>query len=232
MSFDGVDDYVEVPAQVLASTKVTVSARVFFKGHMLEPAYPVEHTFIVEHGAYDTVPGFNLWIYGDGWCFQISDGTIYTVSKSGAKTTNINKWTHDAGTYDGDTMKLYINGVLGSQYTVSNVNFGNNIRTYIGRMTYRYREFYGFIAEVLIYSRALSAEEVAWNYRYPWNPIRNGLVLYLTAHPSYVKDIDGDGVFEWLDLSGFGNHGKIYGATLVEVIKSPSRILSPSRVIK
>ena len=46
-----------------------------------------------------------------------------------------------------------------------------------------------------------------------------------------MKDIDGDGVLEWLDLSGFNNHGKIYGAQLVQLIKTPARLLPPNRVL-
>jgi len=87
-------------------------------------------------------------------------------------------------------------------------------------------------ANILIYSRALSDSEVQWNYQYPDNPVRNGLVLWLQAHPDYVKDIDGDGRLEWLDLSGFNNHGKIYGAQLVQLVKTPARALTPARVLK
>jgi len=89
----------------------------------------------------------------------------------------------------------------------------------------------GLISEVYIYSKALSAEEIFWNYDNPSNPVRNGLVLWLQAHPDNVKDVDGDGRLEWIDLSGFGNHGKVYGATLIEVIKSPVRVLSPARIV-
>jgi len=89
----------------------------------------------------------------------------------------------------------------------------------------------GYVAQVLIYSRALSDPEIQWNYQYPDNPIRNGLVLWLQAHPDYVKDIDGDGVLEWVDLSGYGNHGKIYGAQLVEFVKTAKRVLKPARVL-
>jgi hypothetical protein len=76
---------------------------------------------------------------------------------------------------------------------------------------------------ILIYSRALTDSEIQWNYNNPDNPIRNGLVLWFRAHPDNIKDIDGDGLLEWLDLSGYGNHGKIYGATLVKLIRDPVR---------
>jgi hypothetical protein len=79
-------------------------------------------------------------------------------------------------------------------------------------------------SQVLLYMRALSSSEVQWNYQNPDYPVRNGLVLWLKADPAYVKDIDGDGRLEWVDLSGFGNHGKIYGAQLVQLIKTPARV--------
>jgi hypothetical protein len=91
--------------------------------------------------------------------------------------------------------------------------------------------FNGYIAHVLLYSRDLSDSEVQWNYQYPDNPVRNGLVLWLQADPQYVKDVDGDGVLEWVDLSGFNNHGKIYGAQLVQLIKAPARVLTSARVL-
>jgi hypothetical protein len=84
---------------------------------------------------------------------------------------------------------------------------------------------------ILVYSKALTDSEILWNYNYPENPVRNGLVLWLQADPQYVKDIDGDGRLEWIDLSGYGNHGKIYGAQLVQLIKTPARTLTSARVL-
>jgi hypothetical protein len=94
------------------------------------------------------------------------------------------------------------------------------------------RAFYpGYIHQILFYSRILSIDEVEWNYQYPDNPVRNGLTLWLRADPNHIRDIDGDGVLEWLDLSGFNNHGKIYGAQLVQLAKTPVRALAPARVL-
>ena len=94
------------------------------------------------------------------------------------------------------------------------IEFGN-IRYYVS----------GYIPYVFIYSRALSDSEIQFNYQNPDKPIRNGLVLWLQADPQYIKDIDNDGILEWIDLSGYNNHGKIYGAQLVQLIKTPSRVL-------
>jgi hypothetical protein len=85
--------------------------------------------------------------------------------------------------------------------------------------------------QLLIYSRALSDSEILWNYQHPDSPVRDGLVLWLQADPAYIRDIDGDGVPEWVDLSGNNNNGKIYGARLVQLIKPPARTLSPARAL-
>jgi len=89
----------------------------------------------------------------------------------------------------------------------------------------------GYVAQVLIYNRALSADEISWNYQNYYNPVRGGLVLCLIADPRYIRDIDNDGILEWIDLSGYNNHGKIYGATLVDLYKSPVRTLPAARTM-
>ena len=91
--------------------------------------------------------------------------------------------------------------------------------------------FQGYIAQVLIYSRTLSDSEILWNYLNPDNPVRKGLILWLQADPQYIKDIDGDGLLEWIDLSDNNNHGKIYGARLVELTRTPARTLTATRVL-
>ncbi|MFZ8808419.1 MAG: LamG-like jellyroll fold domain-containing protein, partial [Pyrobaculum sp.] len=61
-----------------------------------------------------------------------------------------------------------------------------------------------------VYNRALSASEIAaWR---PEAPVGGGLEMYYYAHPQFVRDVDGDGVLEWLDLSGNNRHAKLRGA--------------------
>ena len=92
---------------------------------------------------------------------------------------------------------------------------------------YRYGVcIHGYIAFVRIYNRALSDSEITHNYYFPNDPVRDGLVLWL--HWDSI-DIE-NGI--WYDKSGYDNHGTIYGATLVDIIKSPTRILSPTRIIR
>jgi aspartyl protease family protein len=72
------------------------------------------------------------------------------------------KWCHLAGTFDGSVMRLYVNGVEeGSERLHSSFKPGK-YPIEIGRSTYdNNRTFTGSLAQVLIFNRALSAEEVA-----------------------------------------------------------------------
>jgi len=63
---------------------------------------------------------------------------------------------------------------------------------------------------VIVYSRALSDSEIKYIYNNPHNPPQDDLVLWLS--PGSIDPING----KWWDLSPYGNHGTIYGATVVE----------------
>jgi hypothetical protein len=104
-------------------------------------------------------------------------------------------------------------------------------RFVLGANTYYAENMKMMQFQLLIYSRALSDSEIAWNCNNPFNPVRDGLRVCLIADPQYIKDIDNDGILEWIDLSGYNNHGKIYGATLVDLYKSPVRALSSIRTM-
>ena len=47
---------------------------------------------------------------------------------------------------------------------------------------------YGLRNELCVYSRALTADEISWNYNNPSNPVKDGLVLWLQADPQNIKD--------------------------------------------
>jgi hypothetical protein len=156
----------------------------------------------------------NTWV-NTAWRFRLSDrafvgyingGRVYSATIPSTEYTVL-EWNPDTATYPS----RYKQFVLGA-----NVSGGDNMKL----MQY----------QLLIYTRDLSDSDIAWNYNYPDNPIRNGLVLWLQAHPAYIKDIDNDGRLEWIDLSGYGNHGKIYGATLQQIVLNQKRTLSPERI--
>jgi PKD repeat protein len=72
----------------------------------------------------------------------------------------LNAWTHLAATYDGATLRLFVNGTQVSSRAASGamLSSGNALR--IGGNSVWGEYFDGYIDEVRIYSRALSAAEI------------------------------------------------------------------------
>ena len=79
---------------------------------------------------------------------------------AGASALPLNTWSHVASTYDGSSLKIYVNGVLSSTKTVSGSVQNNNNPLRIGG-NYPYGQFFeGRIDDVRVYNRALSATEI------------------------------------------------------------------------
>ncbi|MEN8131625.1 MAG: LamG-like jellyroll fold domain-containing protein [Pseudomonadota bacterium] len=117
-----------------------------------------------------------------------------------------NKWTHLTVTYDGVNQRLYIDGTeVGSQPMSGPIQRSNGALR-IGGNSLWGEYFTGYIDEVRIYNRALSASE-----------IRTDIDTALTrsfADKSLVAAYgfdEADGVIV-NDISGSGNHGEILGA--------------------
>jgi len=166
---------------------------------------------------------FNLYggrqVVGDytwnAWSLQQRDHGYWVFTHCGRNYDTVswhndkkNAWIHVAGVWDRSNLYAYVNGSLvKSKATTQPLRL--NPATRIGA-SHSYDFWLGLIREVLIYRRALNSEEVKDVYEgvYP----KDGLILHVVAHPNYIQDTDGDGVLEWIDISGCENHGKIIGA--------------------
>ena len=225
MYFNGVNDYVRMslPSSLTGSASFTV---MFWLSFYFQPM----RIWVLWYGIPGTYTAVHFLIRTDG----LTQFGFYGGIQNSFYVNSYEKvFTFYATRYDNisSLLESFINGDKVDSDTVTatpNVQPGY---IYIGYTPLSESYLKGYMAQVLIYTRTLSDSEIQWNYQYPDNPVRNGLVLWLQAHPDYVKDIDGDGVLEWVDLSGYGNHGKIYGAQLVQLVKTPARILTPARVL-
>lgn len=93
------------------------------------------------------------------------DGTENRTTLSTANT--LNQWVHYVYTYDGSTVKIYVNGTLGysaskspGSFTPSdNLTFGARVNNSAGT-AFAYGMQNGYLNDVRIYDHALSAREV------------------------------------------------------------------------
>ncbi|MEI7432967.1 MAG: LamG domain-containing protein [Methanomicrobiales archaeon] len=98
----------------------------------------------------------------NGW-----QGSIYTADKVlhkvnwGGGPVLLNSWTHLALTYDGASLKLYVNGVLKGETPVTGKLKKTSEDIYIGSDAGGQKFFKGTIDEAAFYNRSLSAAEIA-----------------------------------------------------------------------
>lgn len=79
----------------------------------------------------------------------------------------LNTWSHIAVTYDGTKMSYYLNGVLSASSSISGAITASSDALTIGGNVYSGQNWKGFIDEVRIYNRALSAAEIVADMNTP-----------------------------------------------------------------
>lgn len=107
--------------------------------------------------------GYGLRTDGGGVIsFKIGTTVENTVSTTPPATGT---WNRIAGTYDGASMRFYINGVLVNSAALTGAIFDPNVALYIGNCPGDpTRGFDGRLADASVWNRALSAGEVAADY--------------------------------------------------------------------
>jgi len=168
--FDGVDDYVDY--NNLIPCPSTISCSVWFK----RATSAVQHHLITSHGPtrqqFQFKAGANDYIV-----FTINDGTGFSASV-GATTLSTGAWNNLAGTYDGTTVKLYLNGVLdatNSSGPSGNIDSsGSNMELLLAARDATTPKVFadGNMSCASIYNRALSGDEILQNY----NALKNRFV--------------------------------------------------------
>ncbi|MFD0468328.1 LamG-like jellyroll fold domain-containing protein [Nonomuraea thailandensis] len=86
--------------------------------------------------------------------------TTGEVGTGGTASLPLNTWTHLAATYDGTTLRLYVNGALTSERAAGGPIRTDNGVLRIGGNSLWGEHFNGLIDEVRIYNRALSTTEI------------------------------------------------------------------------
>jgi len=207
LSFDGEDDYVAVDINTGKSLSVIVFAKVNKIYTSSDPNKGFQ-PFVSKH-----MDAFKLHAITDLLRLSVVDNTSNVYSLSGGSIAE-NEIVMFAGVVDGTTVKTYRDGVLYdtkemSTYILDDVDVD---LLYFGkRGPSDYQQLDGNIYLVLIYSRALSDPEIQQIYNDPTNPPTDGLILFYA--PDSVDTANG----KWLDKSGNGNDGTIYGATAERV---------------
>jgi len=160
--FNGTGSYIEIPfsSRNHPTEEITVSA--WFITNSFEPQVIIST---------DEEGGYQLW-FDDGedlwWTLNLRDtGKVSLPIQH--ESISLNEWHHVTGTYDGKTMKMYLDGVLRNQMnTTGEIQYQYNNYVMLGADAGVYNQidrncplyFRGMIDEVRIYDVALAYSQV------------------------------------------------------------------------
>jgi len=153
MSFNGTTSWIKVPnsTNLAFTNKYSVSAWV--------KATAQQTAKIIQKGDWDGLGiGQDYW---NGWQTSVafSDGTSAVVDWGNGRP-QLNKWYHLAGTYDGTTVNLYVDGILKKSENVAKSIRANGRFISIGSDAGAQKFFQGVLDEVSIWTEALTTDEI------------------------------------------------------------------------
>lgn len=161
-SFDGTDDYLDCGnnsalSSIGGTSSITVCGWVYYNSYggggqpySVITAKGTPWTWLLENPS-------------NKFRFRITAGgaDVYVPDTS---THLLNTWYCVVGTYDGTSMKIYINGILKNTKSQTGVLGTNSITAKIGTYQGTNYNMNGQIPQVSIYNRALTAQEIQQNF--------------------------------------------------------------------
>jgi antitoxin component YwqK of YwqJK toxin-antitoxin module len=174
-SFSGTSQYVTVPFKSLLHPTSGISTSIWIKPTDMGAVRTYSLISNTNSGGYllrmnNDIAGHN-GCPAQQLCFLVQAGGTYRVASISTAAFTNNVWAFVTGTYDGSTVKLYLNGSLQASTTYAgNIEYTtNNPLCFGGEATpttcTQAGEYYpGVIDDVRLYNRALSASEVTALY--------------------------------------------------------------------
>lgn len=234
LSFDGYDDFVEIlnNNNSLSLTAMTVEAWV-----KASPGGSVGRVVYKNAARTGNSDNYTLNVGNNSApYFHIEEAVgdrDYSVTSTVSATST--QWMHIAGVYDGNQMRIYINGMLDNTITIGSQalyqgaenlflgtdRFSNHGGYPVGQIPRN--SYSGLIDEVRIWNIARTDQQIAENY----NKTISGTTTGLVGYWNFDEALDSQTV---LDLSGNNNHG-VLGLSTLSAADDPARVLSDITIV-
>ncbi|MBU1633490.1 hypothetical protein KJ762_03155, partial [bacterium] len=187
LTFDGVDDYVEINSTGLAASGDAVSISVWVNLAYLPAELPTAYGPIFDSET------DNYVLYEDRGNnelrFKVTTNNSAERPGIPAADLVINEWIHIIGVYDGTKAMVYLNGELKDTHNLTgNVSAGQAVT--VGRTGTSY--FEGSMDNIYVFDRALNEDEVAF--------------LYVDARTAIIDEEPP----QVLNVTSFGSDPKVY----------------------
>jgi len=209
LSFDGVDDYVEIPriSEVTKNGLYTIEMWIKF-----DDVTTAQTIFDCGNGS-DDRNGFS--VSAGQLSFGYYNGSTY-LRKSGAVVTD--RWYHVAGVNNSGTVQLFINGVEQSGSAQPLLNGGTFMR--LGSSTANVRFFNGMVDDFRIWNVARTQEQIQANMHRRLSGREAGLVGYWRFDENGLNPITA--TFAGKVAGSTVENPNIYKATANPALQAPS----------
>jgi len=151
LDFDGTSQFVDVGNLKPSTTALSISAWAY--------KTDTSNGSVIGRGA---SVDYGIFVFGGVLQFGIKTGSWSTISTT---LPTLNQWFHVCATWDGTTMKLYVDGVEASSASkTGTINYTSNNTTIGKNSTLSGFEWDGKITEVSIFDYSLSSSQVTQLY--------------------------------------------------------------------
>lgn len=193
LEYEGVSGYVDVGDSDL---NLTTAISISFWGKIVDGQ-------VIENG-YNSASdkGLLFYVSGNKLLFVLGDGSSKAICETN-DTLDSDTWAHYVGTWDGSTMKLYVDGTLQDDtesFSGPIVYLDPNF--FIGRDT---AFFEGSLSDVRVWNTGLTQNDVNDLYDGKFNVKTDNIVAWYPM---------SDGMGDYcVDISDNSNHGELKGNT-------------------
>ncbi len=193
MSFDGIDDYIEVVDSASLDITNNLTMESWFSPTTTINSTNSNARIVDKQNAYYLL--FDYPSTNGKLKLVLKIGGTWVNVASVTATWNAGQWYHIVGTYDGSTMRIYVNGTLENSKPMTGNIGTSDYKLFLGTRAVSNVPtnmfFNGSIDEVKIYSRALDSAEVLDHYN------ATGVGGTIPLDKSYARIPDGSS--NWID---------------------------------
>ena len=169
MSFNGTNAMVTVPDSVTLDLTTAMTLEAWVRPTALGSGW---RTVILKEAPPDQL-AYSLYAHNASrpasW-IRVNSNQDRGTAGAATTTLALNTWSHLASTYDGTTLRLYINGTQVSSLNVSGLLVTTTGALRLGGNGIWNEWFVGDLDDVRVYSKALTAAEVVTDMNTPVNP--------------------------------------------------------------
>jgi len=205
IQFDGVDDYIEIANNPSLNPINTITVEAWFRP---ESFAGNGNNAIITKGFTSRIHPYyqyHLGMAGDQYggstkgtfSFSVSPGNTFTLAETDSNTWVPGSWYHVVGTYDGSSVKIYVNGTLRATTPASGTmtDYGMPVRLGAFNEVSGQPDFFtpGTLDEARIFDRALTSDEILNIYQAASTGMCKGGLVQLAGQTAWWRG-EGDSV--------------------------------------